>query len=47
MVKIKYSELDPDSDLEPNAINIYHGKHIIDADPTSTIYTTHIQIEEP
>ena len=47
MAKIKYSESDPDSDSKPNARAADNGRQIIDADPTSTIYTTGIQLEDP
>ena len=39
VAEIKYSELDPDSDSEPNATVAYNGRHIIDVDPTATIAT--------
>ena len=47
MAKIKSSELDPDSDFEPNATTTYNGRQIIDANPTSTVAIAHIQIEDP
>ena len=47
MVEIKSSESDPDSDSEPNATATYNGRQIIDADPTATVATTQIQLEEP
>ena len=47
MAEIKYSELDPDSDSEPNSILANNGKQIIDADPTATVATTYIQLEDP
>ena len=46
MVEIKSSESDLDSDSEPNAIAAYNGRQIIDADPTATVATTQIQLEE-
>ena len=46
MAEIKSSESDPDSDSEPNATATDNGRQIIDANPTATIATTHIQLEE-
>ena len=46
MAEIKYSKLDADSDSEPNAIVTHNWRRIIDADPTATIATAHIQLEE-
>ena len=47
MAEIKYLESDPDSDSEPNATAAHNGRHIIDADPTATIATAQIQLEDP
>ena len=47
VAEIKSLESDPDSDSEPNAIAAYNGRKIIDADPTTTIATTQIQLEDP
>ena len=47
MAEIKYSESDPDSDSEPNATAAYNGKEIINVDPTATIATAQIQLEDP
>ena len=47
VAEIKSSESDPDSDFEPNATTAYNGREIIDVDPTSTIATTQIQLEDP
>ena len=47
MAKIKSSESNPNFHSEPNAIATDNGRQIIDADPTATIATTHIQIEDP
>ena len=47
MAKIKSSESYPDSDFEPNATATYNGRQIIDADPTTTISTAQIQLEDP
>ena len=47
MAKIKSSESDLDSDYEPNATTAYNGRQIIDVDPTSTVATTQIQLENP
>ena len=44
MAEIKSSELDPDSDSEPNATAADNGRQIIDADPTSLVANTHIEI---
>ena len=41
------SESDLDFDFKPNATNIDNGKQIIDADPTATIATAHIQTKDP
>ena len=46
MAEIKYSESNPDSDSEPNSIAAYNGRQIIDADPTTTIATAQIQLED-
>ena len=47
MAEIKYSESVPDSDSEPNATAVDNGKKIIDVDPTTTISTTYIWLEDP
>ena len=47
MAEIKYSESDLDSDSEPNSITTDNGRQIIDADPTATVATAHIQLEDP
>ena len=47
MVEIKSSKSDPDSDSEPNATAARNGRQIIDADPTTTVATTQIQLEDP
>ena len=47
MGKIKSSELDLDSDSEPNATAAHNGRQIIDADPTTTVATAQIQLEDP
>ena len=47
MTEIKSLESDPDSDSEPNATAAYNGREIIDADPTATVATTQIQLEDP
>ena len=47
MAKIKSSELDPDSDFEPNAAAVDNGRHIIDADHTTTVDAAQIQLEDP
>ena len=47
MVEIKYSGSDPDSDSEPSTTAVDHGKQIIYADPTTTVATAHIQLEDP
>ena len=46
VAEIKSSKSDPDSDFQPNAIAAYNGRHIIDEDPTSTVATAHIQLED-
>ena len=40
VVEMKSSELDLDSDFEPNATNTDNGRKIIDVDPTATVTTT-------
>ena len=45
MADTKYSELDLDFDSEHNATAADNGKQIIDADPSATVATTHIQLE--
>ena len=40
------SESDPDSNSEPNVIATYNGRQIIDADPTATVSTAQIQLED-
>ena len=45
--QIKSSESDLDSDFKPNATTAYNGRQIIDAYPTATVATTHIQPEDP
>ena len=45
MAEIKSSELDLDSNYEPNGTTKNNGKKIIDADPTSTVATTQIQLD--
>ena len=47
MADIKSSDLDPDSDYEPNATTADNGRHIIDADPTTIVVAAQIQQEEP
>ena len=47
MAEIKSLESYPDSDSEPNATTVYHGKKIIDVDLTSIVATTHIQPDDP
>ena len=47
VAEIKSSESDPDSDSEPNATAIDNGRQIIDADPTATVATAQIQLEDP
>ena len=47
MAEIKSSESDPDSDSEPNSIAAHNRRQIIDADPTATVATTQIQLEDP
>ena len=47
MTKIKSSKSDLDSDSEPNATAADNGKHIIDANPTATVATAQIQLEDP
>ena len=47
VVKIKSSESNIDFDSEPNATATYNGRQIIDADPTATVSTTQIQLEDP
>ena len=47
MAEIKSSESDPDPDSEPNATAAHNGRKIIDADPTATIATAQIQLEDP
>ena len=47
MAEFKSSESDLDSDSEPNATAAYNGRQIIDADPTATVATTQIQLEDP
>ena len=47
MVEIKSSESDLDSNSEPNAIAADNGRQIIDADPTATVATAQIQLEDP
>ena len=47
MVEIKYSESDLDSDSNPNATTAYNGRQIIDANPTATLATAQIQLEDP
>ena len=39
VAEIKSSELDPNSDSEPNATSLYNGRQIIDADSTTTVAT--------
>ena len=46
MAEIKSSESDPDSDSEPNSTAAYNGRQIIDADPTVTVATAQIQLED-
>ena len=41
------SELDLDSNSEPNSTTAYNGRQIIDADPTATFATAQIQLEDP
>ena len=47
VAEIKSSESDPDFDSEPNATTAHNGRQIIDADPTATVATAHIQLEDP
>ena len=47
LAEIKYSKSDPDSDSKPNATTAYNGRQIIDADPTATVATIKIQLEDP
>ena len=47
MAEIKYSESNPDSDSEPNAIAAYNGSQIIDADTTATVAIAQIQLKDP
>ena len=47
MAEIKYSESNPNSDSEANATTIYNGRQVIDVDPTATVSTTQIQLEDP
>ena len=47
MAEIKSSESDHDSDSEPNAIVAYNWRQINDADPTTTVATAQIQLEDP
>jgi hypothetical protein len=44
VVKVKDTELNPDSESDPENIE---NIHIIDTDPTATVATTKIQLEEP
>ena len=46
MAEIKSSESDLDSDSEPNATAAHNGRQIIDADPTATVATKQIQLED-
>ena len=47
MAEITSWESDPDSDSEPNSTAADNGRKIIDADPTTTIATAQIQLEDP
>ena len=47
MVEIKSLESDPNSNSKPNAIAAYNGMQIIDADPTTTVATAQIELEDP
>ena len=47
VAKIKSSESDPDFDSEPNATAAHNGRQIFDADPTTTVATAQIQLEDP
>ena len=46
VAEIKSSKSDPDSDSEPNATTAYNGRQIINADPTATVATAQIQLED-
>ena len=47
MAKIKSSKLDHDYDSVPNTTAAHNGRQIIDADPTATVGTAQIQLEDP
>ena len=47
MAEIKYLELDPDPNSEPNSTAAHNGRQIIDVDPTATVATAQIQLEDP
>ena len=47
MAEIKSSESDADFDSEANATALDNGRQIIDADPTATVATAQIQLEDP
>ena len=44
MAEVKASESDVDSDSEPE---LERGRWIIDAEPSATVATTKLQVDEP
>ena len=47
VAEIKSLDSHPNSDSKPNATAAYNGRQIIDVDPTSTVATAQIQLEDP